>query len=154
HMPATYYTYTAGPVQFFALETDVLSDAELMWLDRELAKSKARWKVAYAHHPIYSAGQHGNNEDLIERLLPVIRGRLDVYLAGHDHDMQHLKPVGNLHFFVAGTGGKLREVEKGPQSLFAMSSPGFAVLEASESRFTVRFVDPALRTLYEYTLTK
>ncbi|HET6567880.1 MAG TPA: HEAT repeat domain-containing protein, partial [Rhodothermales bacterium] len=46
HMPATYYTYTAGPVQFFALETDVLSDAELMWLDRELAKSKARWKVA------------------------------------------------------------------------------------------------------------
>ena len=42
-MPATYYTYTAGPVQFFAIDTIELSDSalpnkEMAWLDAELAK--------------------------------------------------------------------------------------------------------------------
>ena len=35
-MPATYYTYTAGPVQFFALDTDVISDKQLDWLTEQL----------------------------------------------------------------------------------------------------------------------
>jgi hypothetical protein len=153
-MPATYYTYTAGPVQFFALETVALSAMQLMWLREELERSTARWKVVYGHHPIYSAGQHGDDDDLIEQLLPVLRGRADIYLAGHDHDMQHLKPEGKLHFFVAGSGGKLRPITPGPRSLFALSSTGFAILEASDSRLLVRFIDPELRTRYEYTLTK
>jgi tartrate-resistant acid phosphatase type 5 len=153
-MPATYYTFTAGPVQFFALDTQALSLSQLLWLDEELGKSTARWKLVYAHHPVFSAGDHGDNAELIARLLPVLRGRADVYLAGHDHDMQHLKPEGSLHFFVAGTGGKLRPIERGPRSLFASSTRGFSVLEATNDRLTVRFMDTELRRIYEHTLRK
>jgi tartrate-resistant acid phosphatase type 5 len=153
-MPATYYTFTAGPVQFFALDTEGLSLRQLMWLEDALEKSTARWKVVYAHHPVYSAGEHGDNPELIEKLLPVLRGRADVYLAGHDHDMQHLKPEGNLHFFVAGTGGKLRPIEAGPRSLFASSTRGFAVLDASERELSVRFIDTEQRQIYEQRLAK
>ncbi|MGH9373610.1 MAG: metallophosphoesterase [Vicinamibacterales bacterium] len=153
-MPAAYYTFEAGPVQFFALDTDIISEAQLRWLGEELDKSRAVWKVVYGHHPIYSAGQHEDNDEKIAQLLPVLKDRADVYLAGHDHDMQHLKPEGRLHFFVAGTGGKLRTIEAGPRSLFAHSAHGFAVLEADARTLKVTFVQEDLTSPYAYTLTR
>jgi tartrate-resistant acid phosphatase type 5 len=153
-MPAAYYTFEAGPVQFFALDTDIISEAQVRWLIDELDKSRATWKVVYGHHPIYSEGQHEDNNDKIGQLLPVLKDRADVYLAGHDHDMQHLKPEGRLHFFVAGTGGKLRTIEPGPRSLFAKGANGFAVLEADASTLTVTFVEVDLTSPYTYTITR
>lgn len=157
-LPALYYTYTAGPVQFFALDTNEVSEAQLLWLDEELKKSTARWKVAYCHHPIYSAGAHGDNQTLIRRLLPLLKGRVDVYLAGHDHDLQHLKAEDGVHFFVAGGGGAgIRPVKSDPRALFAKSSYGFAVVEADAERLKVKFVSSdspdAEVVLYEYALT-
>jgi hypothetical protein len=153
-MPATYYTFTAGPVQFFALDTDIISEAQLRWLTEALDQSRATWKVVYGHHPIYSEGQHEDNNQKIEQLLPALKDRADVYIAGHDHDMQHLKPEGRLHFFVAGTGGKLRTIEPGPRSLFARSAHGFAVLDGDATSFTVTFVEQDLTTPYSYTIKR
>jgi 3',5'-cyclic AMP phosphodiesterase CpdA len=153
-MPATYYTFTAGPVQFFALDTDIISEAQRLWLTAELDRSGAAWKVVYGHHPIYSEGQHEDNNVKIEQLLPVLKDRADVYLAGHDHDMQHLAPEGRLHFFIAGSGGKLRTIEPGARSLFARSANGFAVIEADARTLTVTFVETDLSAPYKYTLTR
>ena len=154
-MPAPYYTFTAGPVQFFALDTNEVSEAQLLWLKDELAKSGARWKLVYGHHPIYSAGVHGDSPTLIKRLLPVLKGRADVFLAGHDHDLQHLKAEDGVHFFVAGGGGAgIRTPKAGPRSLFAKDAYAFCVLEADGKQLKVRFIDTALNQLYEATLTK
>jgi hypothetical protein len=153
-MPAAYYTFTAGDAQFFALDTDIISEKQLLWLEAALAASTARWKIVYGHHPIYSAGAHEDNNVKITQLLPVLRGRVDIYLAGHDHDMQHLKPEGRLHFFVAGTGGQLRTIQPGPRSLFAKSARGFAVLEIQTSRIVVSFVDVQGQELYRYEIDK
>ncbi len=154
-LPAPYYTFTAGPVQFFALDTNEVSELQLQWLSGALANSRAPWKVVYGHHPIYSAGQHGDNRALIEKLLPALRDRADIYLAGHDHDMQHLKPEGGVHFFVNGAGGaRVRKIQPGPRSLFAYGAHGFVTLEADAKKLVVKFNGADLKTLYEYTLTK
>ena len=154
-MPAPYYTFTAGPVQFFAMDTNEVSEAQLLWLKDELDKSRARWKLVYGHHPVYSHGQHRDNPGLIKRLLPVLKGRADVYLAGHDHDLQHLKEEGGVHFFIAGGGGAgIRPITPGPRSLFAKSSHGFCVVEADAKQLKFRFIDMNLAPLYEATLTK
>ena len=154
-MPAPYYTFTAGPVQFFALDTNEISEAQLIWLKEELDKSRARWKLVYGHHPIYSAGQHADNPVLVNRLLPILKGRAEVYLAGHDHDMQHLKPEGNLHFFVSGGGGaNIRVIKPDERSLFAKSSFGFSVLSATASELKVTFISSDSERLYEYALRK
>jgi tartrate-resistant acid phosphatase type 5 len=154
-LPAPYYTFTAGPVQFFALDTNEVSEAQLLWLKDELAKSSARWKLVYGHHPIYSVGAHADNPGLIRRLLPVLKGRADVYLAGHDHDMQHLKAADGVHFFVAGGGGAgVRPVKPEPRALFAKDVHGFCVVEADGKQLKLRFVDTALNQLYEATLSK
>ncbi len=153
-MPATQYTFTAGPVQFYAVDSQVMSSDQLDWLKKELDASRSEWKVVYGHHPIFSHGQHGNNENLKRILLPVLKGRADLYFAGHDHDMQHLKPEGNLHFFVAGSGGKIRKIKAGERSLFAKSALGFAVLEIDRRALKVTFVGKNLKVLYEYTLKR
>ena len=154
-MPATRYTFTAGPAQFFALDTQGMSEAQLLWLTEELDKSTAPWKIVYGHHPIYSHGAHGDTPRLVAQLLPVLKTRADLYLAGHEHDMQHLKPEGRLHFFIAGGGGaRIRPIEAGPRSLFAASSYGFAVLEANGTELKVSLIDSQLNKLYEHKITR
>ncbi len=152
-MPATYYSFTAGPVQFFALATDAFSQTQIQWLREELDRSKAPWKLVYGHTPIYSHGVHGDSEKLIRELLPVLKDRADVYLAGHDHDMQHLKPEGKLNFFVVGgSGASIRPPTPGPRTLFAEAFFGFAVIEADAAQFKITFVDSNSQPLYSQTL--
>lgn len=154
-LPAPYYTFTSGPAQFFALDTNEVSELQLQWLREALAASTAQWKIVYGHHPIYSAGQHGNGNDLIARLLPVIKDRADIFLAGHEHDLQHLKPEGNVHFFINGGGGAgIRPIKPNERSLFALSSYGFATLEIDTEKIAVKYFGTELQELYQYTITK
>jgi hypothetical protein len=68
--------------------------------------------------------------------------------------MQHLKPEGRLHFFVAGSAGKLRTIDPGPRSLFARSARGFATITADASTLTVKFVEEDLTSPYTYSLKR
>jgi len=116
-MPAARYSFVAGPVQFFALDTDLVTRAELDWLDAELGRSKARWKVVYGHHPLYAAGLYGDDPALQQRLLPILRGRANLYICGHEHDLEHLAPEGGVHFVVAGGGGAAAyPIKPGPRA--------------------------------------
>ena len=138
-MPATYYTYTAGPVQFFAIDTIELSDTvmfkkEAAWLDAEIAKSTSPWKVVYGHYQIYSATR-GDEQNLIQRLLPILRNRVDVYLCGHGIIIcKSWNAEGGVHFFVSGAGGAGLYPFNYPNyshSSFKQQTHGFTILEAT-----------------------
>jgi hypothetical protein len=171
-LPRAYYTYTAGPVQFFVLDTEILAvpgtnqspgKTQKKWLEQQLQSSKATWKVVYGHHPIYSAGYYSNNLILIDQLLPLLmQYKVDVYLAGHDHTLQYLKPVGGVHFFVSGAGGhSIENLGDNPEQRRiwgAGKTPGFTVLEADAKSLTVSFFDsksnPGPDLLCKVTLIK
>lgn len=158
HLPAPYYTYTAGPAQFFVVNTVLMSEAQLLWLREELRKSTAKWKVVYGHYQIYSAVR-GDDDELIKRLLPILEeARVDLYLCGHEHLFQHLKLAGGVHFFVnAAAGGGGRPVEKPGYHGVVFSAEkweGFTVLEADDLTLTVRFIGDDARELYAYTFRK
>jgi tartrate-resistant acid phosphatase type 5 len=154
-MPAPYYTFTAGSVQFFALDTNEISEAQLLWLKEELEKSKAHWKIVYGHHPIYSDGDHGDSIVLKARLLPLLKDKVDIYLVGHDHVVNHIKPENGIQFFVSGGGGAgLYKVTPKERTLFAQSINAFAVLEADAKEIKFRFIDADNKPLYEYTMNK
>jgi hypothetical protein len=157
-LPALYYTYTAGPVQFFVLNTPLLSERQRLWLDRELAASTARWKVVYGHFQIYSA-LRGDHPQLIPDILPLLEAHnVDIYFCGHEHLFQHLKPKGHVQLFVngaSGAGARSARQKNYPNVLFmAEGKTGFSTLEATRSEFTVRFIDQAGDQLYAYTLRK
>ena len=151
--PAPYYTFTAGPVQFFAVDNINLTESELLWLDRELSKSQARWKLVYAHYPIYSAT--GEDEQLVHRLLPLLKGRVDIYLTGHHHNLQELRTEGGVHFFVSGGGGAaLYDLNPYERSIYKQKVNGFTVLEADANHFKISFIGTDGKVLHESTVEK
>ncbi|HEX3130003.1 MAG TPA: metallophosphoesterase [Thermoanaerobaculia bacterium] len=156
-LPRTWYTFTAGPVQLFAVDTTPVQEpdkdkdgamtAQLKWLDGALAASRAKWKIVFGHHPIYSNGYHTGPDGSFPRmrryLLPVlVRHGVDLYLAGHEHDLQVLEPESGVHFAVSGAGGRnLRRFRMNLCSRWGMDlTYGFTVLEADEAKLALTFV--------------
>lgn len=68
-----------GDVSVFALPW-AYTRGHVAWLDRQLASSRARWRVLLVHRPVWRL-----SGDLDEELLSVIRGRVHLVLSGHEH---------------------------------------------------------------------
>lgn len=157
-LPALYYTYTAGPVQFFVINTPLFSERQRLWLDRELKASTARWKVVYGHFQIYSV-LRGDHPTLIPDLLPILEdNNADIYFCGHEHIFQHIKPKGRVHLFVngaSGAGARTARHQNYPNVLFmAENKPGFSILEAANDALTMKFLDQDGAQIYSYILRK
>jgi 3',5'-cyclic AMP phosphodiesterase CpdA len=80
------------------------------WLENSLRSSRAKWKVACFHHPLYSSGKkHGSDERLRKRLEPMlVQYGVQVVFSGHDHFYERTKPQQGIQYFVTGAGGKTR----------------------------------------------
>ena len=105
-----YYTHTEGNVEFFVLDTNYMDNTQLDWLQQELQKSQAAWKVAYFHHPLYSSGKtHGSSKDLRMVLEPIFeKYGVNAVFSGHDHIYERVNPQNGIQYFVVGASGKLR----------------------------------------------
>jgi hypothetical protein len=153
-MPADRYSFVAGPVQFFALDTNLLTRAALDWLDAELGRSTAPWKVVYGHHPILAEGVYGDNQTVGDKLMPILRGRANLYICGHEHDLEHIVGDGGVHLVVAGSGGASPYPMKAtPRAAFAASQNGFAIIEADKHALSVSLVDGGLKVLHRFAIT-
>jgi len=104
-----YYTFNKGDVQFFVLDSNYMDPSQLSWVEESLQKSKAKWKIAYFHHPLYSNGRsHGPDLDLRSRLGPLFREYgVNVVFSGHEHVYERVRPEDSIHYFILGNSGKL-----------------------------------------------
>jgi len=105
-----YYTFTRGPVQFFALDSTQLTQDQLRWFEDEITRSTVPWRIAYFHHPIYSSGlRHGPLLVLRAALEPILStfGARVVFM-GHEHFYERLHPRYGVYPFITGSGGELR----------------------------------------------
>lgn len=104
-----------GLVEFFTIDTTSLLEGrhkdQLEWLDRALQASRARWKIAFFHHPPYSPGRrHGDNDYLIALVLPILkRGNVQLVMTGHEHFFAKIRPQQGIHFLISGSGGKIHK---------------------------------------------
>lgn len=46
-----------------------------------LIESKATWKIVVGHHTIKSASDHGNTQELVDKLLPILEVCLNLYYS-------------------------------------------------------------------------
>jgi 3',5'-cyclic AMP phosphodiesterase CpdA len=113
-----YYNFVKGVegtdhlIEFFALDTnaeDGLEKAQLDWLNKELGNSKARWKVAYMHHSIFSSGRmHPPYLSLRNQLHPLfVKHKVNLVLAGHTHVYERIKPQDDVQYITEGSSGKI-----------------------------------------------
>jgi hypothetical protein len=181
--PALWYTFDIpGPdgkplLHVIALDSNVPHKAEkidpvdftltpaqysqqLTWFEAELAKpTNAPFRIVMGHHPVFSNGPHGDTATLVRDWEPLLRKyNVPVYLAGHDHDLQHLEFEGHPTSFVcSGAGGadlydiKIPEAQRGP---FAHKVFGFTHLEAAPTQLTFRHIDSEGKVLHAFTKSK
>jgi len=136
--------------------TPELQAEQLAWFAAELEKPRTTpFLVVMGHHPIYSNGPHGDTKTLVRDWEPLLRRhKVHLYLAGHDHDMQHLEFEGHPTSFVLSGGGgadlydlKIQPSERGPM---ARRIYGFTHLEIAPGQLIVTHLDDAGSVLHRF----
>lgn len=129
--PEYYYTFNYGNAQFFIVDTnrDVSEGSEQYnWLEWELAKSNATWKVVLHHHPPYSSEENDHGDSWKEastmgtharNLVPLLeKYNVDFDLFGHTHVYERTWPIfqngvnmqnGVIYVNSGGAGGGLED---------------------------------------------
>ena len=129
--PEYYYTFTYGNTQFFMIDTNRSVEEgseQYEWLETELAKSTATWKIAIHHHPPYSSEEndHGNSwtgstsyGTHARNLVPLYEHYgVDFCLFGHVHMYERTWPLlegsvnqknGVIYINSGGAGGGLED---------------------------------------------
>lgn len=151
-----YYTFTRGPVSFFALDSDPQEEqrdgrtatnaenpesVQARWLKQALTASTAPWKLVYMHHAPYVSRSGGEGE--VAMRWPYTAWGATAVLAGHNHFYERLRPPDGGLYFVNGLGGTsiypIGEPVPGSEVRFAEDF-GAMFVEADFGRIVFRFV--------------
>jgi hypothetical protein len=160
-LPARHYLVDEGPARFVVLDSNTIYadyggftfEAELAFLAGALRGCERRACFVLLHHPPVTAGVHEGDFKTPERVARMARleaaagGRVRAWLAGHDHDLQHLRTASGVDVLVSGNGATARPEERfartanGGSLLFASTSWGLGLLTVGEAGWTYRFED-------------
>ncbi|KAF3432057.1 hypothetical protein FNV43_RR26796 [Rhamnella rubrinervis] len=116
-------------------------------VDSALKKSTAKWKFVVGHHTMKSAGHHGNTQEIVDQLLPILEAnQVDLYINGHDHLLQQISSLDSpLQFLTSGGGSKAwrGDVSKwDPKEMkFFYDGQGFMSMQITPTRLDIAFYD-------------
>lgn len=151
-----------------AQDPAMLAQAE--WLENALRTSDARWKIAFGHHPLYSNGEHGNAGAYESQGTPLpttlglgvknflethVCTSADMYLAGHDHDLQWIQErpgCEGTELLISGAGAKSRELQdrgRNPVHFQRGGTLGFWWIELRDDGYSAAVYDDNATLLYE-----
>jgi hypothetical protein len=167
-MPGRHWVEDRGPVRLIGIDSNLLKrdygdfsfDDEVAFVTDAARPCRERLCFIVAHHPSYSAGEH-RDDATPEYLARVSRieeaaGPIAAWLAGHEHQLEHLRAPSGYDVLISGNGSRGRPEERfkavsapGARLLFASTRPGFAVLEVGDGGgWSYRFVDDSGRNVH------
>ena len=168
-MPARYYSFTEGNVEFFALDTNTYrkDQEQIKWLANSLANSQARWRVVLGHHPIYSVGDHGyldflegkSQKKLRNALEPILCKHKALYLSGHEHLIQVNQLPCGITTVVAGAAAERKAPyqdkiasQKDTLRYYSTNELGFGYATFTDEAIRLSFVNEKSEVLYNYEI--
>ena len=169
-----YYDVRAGPAHLWGLDSnwivrhlgDERTPALAQW-GASIGSGDAPWVFAFGHHPLLSNGTHGNAGSYLDRgarlwdgqgfrafLERHVVGQADVYMAGHDHNLNFFPGAGagagdGTASLVSGAAAKCRpvgsaamnpgdgEVGSGVTATYEHYGYGFAIVTATRTELSV-----------------
>lgn len=160
-LPARHYLVDEGPARFVVLDSNTVYadyggftfESELAFLAGALEGCERRACFVVLHHPPVTAGVHVDDFEKPERVARMARleeaagSRVRAWLAGHDHDLQHLRTSGGVDVLISGNGATARTGERfertanGGTLLFASTAWGLGLLTVREGGWEYRFED-------------
>lgn len=166
-MPAAYYKHTEEispgiSADFFFIDTTPIvshqpafwsafitgssTKQQITWLEESLRASSARWKIVVGHHPIISAGPHGEETALVREVKPLLeKYGVHAYFNGHEHNLQYAVDSG-VHYLTSGAGSIVRAPTRSCATCFA--ELGFMDASISPTSFVVRTINEQGRVLH------
>ncbi|KAM7479597.1 hypothetical protein LguiA_027810 [Lonicera macranthoides] len=138
-----------------AYTTNLLRDVE-----SALKESTAKWKIVVGHHAIRSVGHHGDTQELVDLLLPILRANdVDFYMNGHDHCLEQIADTKSpIQFITSGAGSKAwRGDIKGlnREGLhFFYDGQGFISVKLTHTDSDINFYDVFGNVLHQWTTSK
>lgn len=169
-MPAKVYGFSEGPVDFLLLDTTPLSfgiesnQAEALELFFET--SERPWQIVVGHHPYLSNGKHANageydqvpyfGHGFKKFLEENVCGKAQVYLAGHDHNLQDLVMPESCRteLVVSGAGSSTTRLRGENPVHFQSDASGFVLVEATPAELTVSFFDEHAKALHSRVIRR
>ncbi len=132
---------------------------QLVWLEEELSDAKEDWVVVVGHHPIYAHTTKSESErkDMQKRVDPILRRHnVDMYICGHIHNFQHIKPQGTSIDYVVNSAGSLArsKVEAIEGTVFASGEAGFSILSFTKDELCLDLMNGKGKTIHSVKRTK
>lgn len=95
------YSFDYGCVHFATFDSNTYNepqrlDALLDWLVADLAATKAKWKIVFAHHPVGGAPDknEGPGDHYYQQVVSRLRkAGVDLFLVGHSHTQSRTFPL-------------------------------------------------------------
>ncbi|CAN6313458.1 unnamed protein product [Urochloa humidicola] len=125
-------------------------------LDEAMKKSTAKWKIVIGHHTMRSVSHHGDTEELLQLLLPILKANgVDFYINGHDHCLEHISSRdSSIQYFTSGGGSEAWRgfFKPNEDSLkFFYDGQGFMSLQLHQDQADFIFYDVDGNILYQFT---
>jgi tartrate-resistant acid phosphatase type 5 len=142
-MPNLYYNFIkqledGSRCNFIMIDTQHLDDKSpiskkdvchkhMLWLKDALKNNTCEWVIVCGHAPLYSVGIHGGNSCLRSKLNPLFQKHgVDMYISGHNHNIEHTITNYDMHHIVTGTASKTRPVHYvSRNTIFSTDAPGY-----------------------------
>lgn len=134
---------------------------QLKWLSSILSDTSPniKWKIVVGHHPLYSGGKRiaaKDTEDInaaFKRLFD--QYKVDMYLCGHEHHLEYIKPEGSTHYFTSGSGSEIRPVSVHPKwGKFAASQAGFMTFSIVPDSLLIQTINNKGAIIYSHVIKK
>ena len=156
-----YYTFTppVDPitrwdtrVRFFALDSTNIDGEQMKWFEHEVTESRAEWKIAFLHHPLYTPGRYTLSSRAHRFALEAafVNGGIDVVFSGHEHLYSRSEPQRGVLYFISGAAGSLREGDASRSNAIAAAYDNdfhFMLIEIADDGFYFQAINRAGKTV-------
>lgn len=136
------------------------STKQKKWLAKLLSDKSPniKWKIVVGHHPMYTGGGRTENYDtkaIRNSLKPLLdKYDVDIYLAGHEHSLQHMKPAGKTHHFISGAASEKTPARLLDISKLSASEYGFMVFSITSNQVFLQAIDYTGKVIYTTEINK
>lgn len=166
--PERAYSFEYGTALFIVLDGNLSPDDQASWLQERLASSKAVWKLALFHQPLYSVAEGRGDLDRRRSWGSLFdKYDLDVAFQGHDHGYLRTYPMENGQkstkegdgtvYLVSNSGSKMYDSVTHDYSAMTINRTSmFQVIDVSINphRLTYRAYDADGNKLDEFVKEK
>ena len=134
--------------------------AQKKWLNKMLSDTDPdiKWKIVVGHHPIFTGGSRTNAYDtkaVRSTLKPILdKYNVDVYLSGHEHSLQYIKPTGKTHYFISGAASEKTPVKLIDDMEMGASAYGFMTFSIRKNELFVQTINDEGEIIHAVTVKK